>query len=243
MFARSLFVLQKPSGILSHTKATSGGLLPVELKRWVNWAAIAERVQILTVTQTKKRSSKNTLDAPPPPSQEALVEAFFTTKVGSDGEIESSSTLNPAPQQVVLPAAPPPREAIRDALGRSYGTGKRKTSIARVWVYPGSGSIQINGKPLVDYVPYPTRREDVLNPLVITESLGKMNVKASVEGGGLTGQAQAVRHGLAKALQNYNPEFRPALRAAGFLTRDARVVERKKPGQKKARKKFQWAKR
>eukprot|EP00301_Raphidiophrys_heterophryoidea_P013105 c20454_g1_i1.p1 GENE.c20454_g1_i1~~c20454_g1_i1.p1 ORF type:complete len:215 (-),score=30.88 c20454_g1_i1:132-716(-) len=141
------------------------------------------------------------------------------------------------------PAQGPPPQPILDEKGRAYGTGKRKASIARVWLFPGDGRITVNTKELVEYVSRPARRFDVISPLVRVGGLGKFNVMAKVQGGGATGQAQAIRHGIAKALQNFDPSFRPALKEAGFITRDSRVVERKKPGQKKARKKFQWAKR
>ena len=121
--------------------------------------------------------------------------------------------------------------------------GKRKTSIARVWLKPGSGSILVNGKGF-DYT-FPTieRRQDVLSAFAITGTYGMYDVRATVRGGGVTGQAQALRHGISKALQLYDPTLRPPLKTAGYLTRDARVVERKKPGRAKARKSFQWVKR
>ena len=130
-----------------------------------------------------------------------------------------------------------------DKLGRSYGTGKRKTSIARVWLQSGTGEIVINGKSLIDYFGLMERRSDVLAPLAVTNTLGAFNVRATVKGGGNTGQAQALRHGISKALQLYNPNLRSPLKAEGFITRDSRIVERKKPGKAKARKSFQWVKR
>ena len=133
--------------------------------------------------------------------------------------------------------------SVTDEFGRAYGTGKRKTSIARVWVRPGSGDIVINGKRLNEYFGLIQRRSDVLAPLLTTNTLGLFDIRATVKGGGNTGQSQALRHGISKALQLYDPQFRPSLKAEGLLTRDSRIVERKKPGKAKARKSFQWVKR
>ncbi|KAG6614930.1 30S ribosomal protein S9 [Phytophthora cinnamomi] len=134
-----------------------------------------------------------------------------------------------------------------DEKGRAYGTGRRKTSTARVWVKPApqpfTGRIKVNKKDLVDYFVRDTHREDVLKPFSVVEQIGGFDVYCTVKGGGMTGQAGAVRHGIARALQNFDPEMRPALKKAGLLTRDPRMVERKKAGQAKARKKFQWVKR
>ncbi|CAI5725780.1 unnamed protein product [Peronospora destructor] len=134
-----------------------------------------------------------------------------------------------------------------DAKGRAYGTGRRKTSVARVWIKPAAqpfiGCIRINKKDLVDYFVRDTHREDVLQPFSVVEQIGGFDVYCTVKGGGMTGQAGAVRHGIARALENFNPELRAALKKAGLLTRDPRMVERKKAGQAKARKKFQWVKR
>ncbi|CAI5742344.1 unnamed protein product [Peronospora destructor] len=134
-----------------------------------------------------------------------------------------------------------------DAKGRAYGTGRRKTSVARVWIKPAAqaftGCIRVNKKDLVDYFVRDTHREDVLQPFSVVEQIGGFDVYCTVKGGGMTGQAGAVRHGIARALENSNPELRPALKKAGLLTRDPRMVERKKAGQAKARKKFQWVKR
>ena len=130
-----------------------------------------------------------------------------------------------------------------DARGRAYGRGSRKTAQARVWIFPGEGNITINRKDLVDYFDRESNRELLLMPFVATGTCGMFDVKCYVQGGGLSGQAGAVRHGLARALEKYNPDFRPPLKALGFLTRDPRMVERKKYGLKKARKAPQWVKR
>ncbi len=130
-----------------------------------------------------------------------------------------------------------------DDQGRAHGVGKRKTSVARVWIREGPGHVMVNKRPYDAYFPSIPRRNDVLAPFFITDTLGKFDVMAAVEGGGATGQAQALRHGIARALQNWDPEMRNLLKTAGLLTRDARIVERKKPGKKKARKSFAWVKR
>jgi len=140
--------------------------------------------------------------------------------------------------------APIVRVPIRDSRGWSYGTGKRKTAIARVWLAPGGeGAHRVNGKPYDEYFPSPSTRGDMLSPFFVTDTLGLFSATVDVRGGGITGQCQAIRHGISKALQNYDPVFRPALKEAGFLRRDSRIVERKKPGKAKARKSFAWVKR
>ena len=130
-----------------------------------------------------------------------------------------------------------------DKLGRAYATGKRKNAVARVWIKPGSGATTVNGRALDVYFARPVLRMILQQPLVIANRLSQYDVSITVAGGGLSGQAGAVRHGLAKALTHYEPELRPALKREGFLTRDARVVERKKYGRKKARRSFQFSKR
>ncbi|KAG7369581.1 30S ribosomal protein S9 [Nitzschia inconspicua] len=141
-------------------------------------------------------------------------------------------------------AKPPVRHSIIDERGRSYGRGGRKTAAARVWIQPGFGNVVVNQKDFVDYFDRMTDREHILAPLAATESLGKFDVMAIVHGGGLTGQAGAIRHGLSRALNHYNPDkYRPPLKRLGYLTRDPRKVERKKVGHLKARKKPQWVKR
>ena len=130
-----------------------------------------------------------------------------------------------------------------DKLGRAYATGKRKDAVARVWIKPGSGKVSVNDRPLDVYFARPVLRMILQQPLVIAQRLGQYDLVITVAGGGLSGQAGAVRHGLAKALTHYEPELRPALKREGFLTRDSRVVERKKYGKKKARRSFQFSKR
>ncbi len=135
------------------------------------------------------------------------------------------------------------RQRIVDAQGRSYATGKRKNAIARVWVRPGTGKITVNGRDQVEYFARPTLRLVINQVFGVAERDGQYDVIASVKGGGLSGQAGAVRHGLAQALTKQEPALRTAVKLAGFLTRDARVVERKKYGRAKARRSFQFSKR
>ena len=130
-----------------------------------------------------------------------------------------------------------------DAQGRAYSTGKRKNAIARVWVKPGTGKITINGRDQETYFARPTLRLVINQPFTITDRSGQYDVICTVRGGGLSGQAGAVKHGIAQALTKYEPELRSAVKAEGFLTRDSRVVERKKYGKAKARRSFQFSKR
>mmetsp|Transcript_365 Transcript_365/g.1116 ORF Transcript_365/g.1116 Transcript_365/m.1116 type:complete len:197 (-) Transcript_365:271-861(-) len=130
-----------------------------------------------------------------------------------------------------------------DALGRAYGTGRRKTASARVWVYPGTGVVTVNSLSLLDRFPRHSHRTDIVAPFGVTETAGQFDVWCTVKGGGVSGQAGAIRLGIARALENFNPDLRPPLRKNGYLTRDARRVERKKPGLVKARKAPQWVKR
>lgn len=136
-----------------------------------------------------------------------------------------------------------PREPVRDELGRSYATGKRKDAVARVWIKPGTGKITVNGRDQAVYFARPVLRMVINQPFDVTERGGQFDVICTVKGGGLSGQAGAVRHGISKALNLYEPELRPALKKKGFLTRDSRVVERKKYGRAKARRSFQFSKR
>lgn len=136
-----------------------------------------------------------------------------------------------------------PRQPKIDKQGRAYGTGRRKDAIARVWVKRGSGKVEINGKSFEKYFARPVLRMIVNQPFADLAIEGKFDLFVTVTGGGLSGQAGAVRHGIARALDLYDPSFRPALRKGGYLTRDSRVVERKKYGKAKARRSFQFSKR
>ena len=130
-----------------------------------------------------------------------------------------------------------------DSLGRAYSTGKRKDAVARVWIKKGSGKITVNKKPVEKYFARPTLQMIIQQAFSVTSAENQFDVMATVKGGGLSGQAGAVRHGLSRALTIFDEELRSALKAAGFLTRDSRVVERKKYGKPKARRSFQFSKR
>ena len=140
------------------------------------------------------------------------------------------------------PAAPVHVKKV-DAQGRSYATGKRKDAVARVWVKPGTGKITINGKPYAAYFARPVLQMILQQPIVAAARDGQFDIDATVAGGGLSGQAGAVRHGISKALTYFEPGLRSVLKRGGFLTRDSRVVERKKYGKMKARRSFQFSKR
>ncbi len=166
--------------------------------------------------------------------------------LGSLRQALASATrpATPAPAAAAaLPVAPIDVQPIRDALGRSYATGKRKNAVARVWIKPGNGKIEVNGRDSPVYFARPVLRMVMNQPFVVTDRLGQFDVWCTVKGGGLSGQAGAVRHGISKALTYYEPGLRPVLKQGGFLTRDSRVVERKKYGKAKARRSFQFSKR
>ena len=173
----------------------------------------------------------------------------------------ASLTAEGMPAPVAAPAAPavegeapaapiappvstmPLRAQEIDSLGRAYATGRRKDAVARVWVKPGSGKITVNGRDQEIYFARPTLRLVINQPFGVTDRNGQYDVICTVKGGGLSGQAGAVKHGIAQALTKYEPALRSAVKAEGFLTRDSRTVERKKYGKAKARKSFQFSKR
>ncbi|SHE58157.1 SSU ribosomal protein S9P [Desulfacinum infernum DSM 9756] len=126
---------------------------------------------------------------------------------------------------------------------RFYATGKRKSAVARVWIQPGTGRVIINKKPIDEYMDRETSKMVVHQPLMLTGTYGKVDIFVNVHGGGVSGQAGAIKHGISKALIEFNPEFREVLKRAGFITRDSRVKERKKYGQRGARARFQYSKR
>jgi small subunit ribosomal protein S9 len=142
-----------------------------------------------------------------------------------------------------MPVAPIDVQPKIDEQGRAYATGKRKNAVARVWIRPGNGKIEVNGRDSPVYFARPVLRMLISQPFVVANRLGQFDVWATVKGGGLSGQAGAVRHGISKALTFYEPGLRPTLKQGGFLTRDSRVVERKKYGKAKARRSFQFSKR
>jgi small subunit ribosomal protein S9 len=150
----------------------------------------------------------------------------------------TAAPVTAAPAVVPVDVAP-----RRDAFGRAYATGKRKNAVARVWIKPGTGKIDVNGRESPDYFARPVLRMLINQPFASTDRLGQFDVWCTVKGGGLSGQAGAVRHGISQALTYYEPALRPLLKQQGFLTRDSRVVERKKYGKHKARKRPQYSKR
>jgi small subunit ribosomal protein S9 len=161
-------------------------------------------------------------------SLDSLRDAVETSDIVVESQVETTPVV---------------REPVRDDLGRSYATGKRKDAVARVWVKPGSGKIVVNGRDQEAYFARPVLRLILAQPFEVTGVVGEFDVMCTVKGGGLSGQAGAVKHGISKALQLYEPALRAPLKAAGFLTRDSRVVERKKYGKRKARRSFQFSKR
>ena len=154
--------------------------------------------------------------------------------------INSLEDLGAAAPAVVAAA---PRVQKLDAQGRAYATGKRKNAVARVWIKPGAGRIMINGQEFEQYFARPVLQMILQQPIIAVDRKDQYDVIATVAGGGLSGQAGAVRHGISKALNDFEPDLRPVLKKGGFLTRDPRVVERKKYGKAKARKSFQFSKR
>ena len=147
--------------------------------------------------------------------------------------------------ETVAPVADtmPLREQELDKQGRAYATGRRKDAVARVWLKPGSGKVTVNGRDQETYFARPTLRLVIAQPFEVAERTGQYDIICTVKGGGLSGQAGAVKHGISQALTKYEPKLRSVVKAAGFLTRDSRAVERKKYGRAKARKSFQFSKR
>lgn len=163
----------------------------------------------------------------------------------SEETVTDLADLGAIAETPATPAAPtaPLREKEVDAQGRAYATGRRKDAVARVWIKPGSGKVTVNGRDQEVYFARPTLRLVIDQPFQVADRAGQYDVVATVKGGGLSGQAGAVKHGIAQALAKFEPALRGAVKAAGFLTRDSRVVERKKYGRAKARRSFQFSKR
>ncbi|WP_374285302.1 30S ribosomal protein S9 [Novosphingobium sp.] len=163
----------------------------------------------------------------------------------SDNTVTDLADLGNIAETPAAPAAPtaPLREKEVDAQGRAYATGRRKDAVARVWIKPGTGKVVVNGRDQEVYFARPTLRLVIDQPFQVADRAGQYDVIATVKGGGLSGQAGAVKHGIAQALSKFEPALRSAVKAAGFLTRDPRVVERKKYGRAKARRSFQFSKR
>jgi len=169
-----------------------------------------------------------------------MAEQVETNEAQADPMAALAELKQDAPEQQAVAT---PAEPKTDALGRSYATGRRKNAIARVWVKRGTGQVTVNGRDVSVYFARPVLQMLLKQPFEVTEREGEFDVIATVVGGGLSGQAGAVRHGISRALTNFEPTLRPALKAGGFMTRDPRVVERKKYGKAKARRSFQFSKR
>ena len=156
---------------------------------------------------------------------------------------EAAAVDTAAPVAAPVVSETPLRQQEIDKLGRAYATGRRKDAVARVWVKPGTGKVTVNGRDQEVYFARPTLRLIINQPFSVTDREGQYDVICTVKGGGLSGQAGAVKHGIAQALTKYEPALRPAVKREGFLTRDSRTVERKKYGRAKARRSFQFSKR
>ena len=176
------------------------------------------------------------VETPAAETETTAVEATETVEAPAAEAVE-------APAPVNIQVETPLREQQLDKYGRAYATGRRKDAVARVWLKPGSGKIEVNGRDQTVYFARPTLRLVINQPFGVTEREGQYDVVATVKGGGLSGQAGAVKHGIAQALSRYEPALRTTVKREGFLTRDSRVVERKKYGKAKARKSFQFSKR
>jgi small subunit ribosomal protein S9 len=197
-------------------------------------------------TRSPRAAPAEKPEAEPPPARPARGAAGQTFQ--GLASLRQALAAPARPTAAAAPAAPIP-VAPTDVLpqideqGRAYATGKRKNAIARVWIRPGNGKIEINGRDSPVYFARPVLRMLLNQPFVMANRLGQFDVWCTVKGGGLSGQAGAVRHGISKALISYEPGLRPVLKSGGFLTRDSRVVERKKYGKAKARRSFQFSKR
>jgi small subunit ribosomal protein S9 len=165
------------------------------------------------------------------------------TQTRSFADLKDIVTAATGGDHPALAGDTPKVQPKRDALGRSYATGRRKNAVARVWIKPGRGEITVNDKPVGTYFARPVLRMLITQPFLVSDRYNQFDVFCTVVGGGLSGQAGAVRHGISRALTYYEPDLRGILKGAGFLTRDSRVVERKKYGKAKARRSFQFSKR
>jgi small subunit ribosomal protein S9 len=176
-------------------------------------------------------------------AEEAPAPAAETAEASAPAATEAAAeAAAPAPVEPQAPTTPL-REQQLDKQGRAYATGRRKDAVARVWLKPGSGKITVNGRDQTVYFARPTLRLVINQPFGVASREGQYDVVATVSGGGLSGQAGAVKHGISQALTRYEPALRTTIKQAGFLTRDSRVVERKKYGRAKARRSFQFSKR
>jgi small subunit ribosomal protein S9 len=195
-------------------------------------------------TEKKSLADLGALTSEQPAETAAPEVETVETAEAPAAEAEAAAEVAEAPvPQAPVQAEAPLREQQLDKHGRAYATGRRKDAVARVWLKPGSGKIEVNGREQEAYFARPTLRLVINQPFGITDRVGQYDVVATVKGGGLSGQAGAVLHGIAQALSRYEPALRTTVKRAGFLTRDSRVVERKKYGRAKARRSFQFSKR
>jgi small subunit ribosomal protein S9 len=193
-----------------------------------------------------KKKSLSDLGALTSEQPEAVVETPATDTTVAESPASDAAAAD-APAEAAAPVNIQPEAPLReqqlDKYGRAYATGRRKDAVARVWLKPGSGKIEVNGRDQEVYFARPSLRLVINQPFGITDRTGQYDIVATVKGGGLSGQAGAVLHGIAQALTRYEPVLRTTVKRAGFLTRDSRAVERKKYGKAKARKSFQFSKR
>ncbi|HEU5285309.1 MAG TPA: 30S ribosomal protein S9 [Sphingomicrobium sp.] len=194
------------------------------------------------MAKKKTLSDLGALTSPEPEIVEAPEAAEASAEAGAEAAAPEAAAEDAAPPPPVQEEAPL-REQQLDKFGRAYATGRRKDAVARVWIKPGSGRIVINEREQEVYFARPTLRLVINQPFEVADRRGAYDVVATVKGGGLSGQAGAVKHGIAQALTRFEPALRTAVKRAGFLTRDPRVVERKKYGRAKARRSFQFSKR
>lgn len=203
---------------------------------------IEEKKEVAKKAPAKKTTTKKTTS-----KSEVKVETVKKPRSTKKTEDVKPATLADAGLKTVktedVKPAPKKEKTVKDSKGRVYATGKRKTSIARVWISAGKGKITVNGKDYEAYFRRPILQMIINQPFGITKREGAYDVFATIVGGGLSGQAGALKHGISKALALAEPELRPVIKQAGFLTRDSRVVERKHYGHKKARRSFQFSKR
>lgn len=175
-------------------------------------------------------------------SKTTVPQGFAALKALQDTDQTTASTAE-GEHEIVRSTPPQVREKKIDAFGRACGVGKRKSAVARVWLKPGKGVMTVNGRDVNQYFASPVREMVIAQPFVATNTVGHFDIRCTVRGGGLSGQAGAVRHGIARALQAFEPAYREQMKPLGLLTRDARKVERKKFGRRKARRAFQFSKR
>ena len=219
---------------MAEKKTPAEAKTPPEKKAPAEKKAAAEK----KAPAEKKATEKKSLADLAALTQQPAPEPVADVEVAEEGDAPAEAAP-PAAPQVVMPL----REQQIDKQGRAYATGRRKDAIARVWLKPGSGKIVVNGREQETYFARPTLRLVINQPFDIADRRGQYDVIATVVGGGLSGQAGAVLHGIAQALSRFEPTLRAAVKHAGFLTRDPRVVERKKYGRAKARRSFQFSKR